>query len=262
MSFGEQRGVRGVVGFPERMLYRAMGVADPAHYLHYRWLRRMLDGLPFLPTSILDAGCERADFTYYLGRRFPGADVLGVDIDRKFIERDRDVHPRMHLPNVRFELGDLANITFQERFDLVVSIDVLEHIPAQRTAIENLRDAMQVGGQAFFHIPTARERPVPFSDHLKAFHEWALHEHTAQDLTADEFVDAVRSVGFRILEVRRTFGYWSGELATSLFALPYRDTTRNRILQGLLAVPCRLLALTDSLPLPQARYAVAVTAEA
>lgn len=260
-AFGEQRAVPGVVGRPERLLYNAIGIADPAHFLHYRLLRRMLDRLPFTPTSILDAGCERADFTYYLARRYPAARVLGLDIDPGFIERDLAVHPRMGLPNIEFRLGDLSTVTFAESFDLVVSIDVLEHIPAQQTAIENLRDAMRPGGRAFFHIPTVREVPVPFSSHLEDFHEWAEHEHVAKDLTADEFVDAVRATGLKIVEVRRTFGYWSGELATSLFALPYRNTLRNRIIQGLLALPCRLLALADSFPIAQRRYAVAVTAE-
>jgi SAM-dependent methyltransferase len=259
--FGEQRRLRDVAGAPERWLFRALGVADPAHYLHFLAFRRMLDALPFTPTSILDAGCERADFTFYLARRYRDARVLGVDIDPRSIERDERVAPLLRLPNVRFALGDLAAMTFHDRFDLVVSIDTLEHIPAQSTAIRNLRDAMLPGGRAYFHIPTVRERPVPLSRFLTAFHEWAEHEHTARDLTAEEFVDAVRNAGLRVVDVRRTFGYWTGELATSLFALPYRNSLRNRVLQALLAAPCRLLARADSLPLPGPRYAVAVTAE-
>lgn len=259
--FGEQRKVANVTGAAERLLFSAIGVADPAHYLHYRLLKRTLDALPFTPTAILDAGCERADYTYYLGRRYSEARVLGLDIDPQFIQRDLAVHPRMNLPNVRFELGDLANVTFSDSFDLIVSIDVLEHIPAQQAALANLYGALRTGGRAFFHIPTVREEPVPFSRHLAAFHEWAEHEHTARELTADEFIDAVRGVGFRLVEAKRTFGYWSGELATSLFALPYRNSLRNRIIQALLAVPCRALVLADGLPIPQRRYAVAVTAE-
>lgn len=261
MRFGEQRLVPGVAGFAERALFRAIGVADPAHYLHFRELRRMLDRLPFTPASILDAGCERADFTYYLARRYPAAQVLGIDIDKAFIDRDLSVLPKMRLPNLEFRLGDLAQMTFADRFDLVVSIDVLEHIPAQRAALENLRNALRPGGRAFFHIPTMREHPVPLSRHLRDFHAWAEGEHIARELTADEFTASVRDAGFRVLESRRTFGYWAGELATSLFALPFRNTLKNRIMQGLLAVPCRLLTLADSLPIPQHRYAVALTVE-
>lgn len=257
--FGEQRRLREVAGLPERLLFRSLGVADPAHYLHFRWLKRMLDALPFEPTSILDAGCERADFTFYLARRYPRAQVLGVDIQEHFIRRDLSVLPHMGLPNVRFEVGDLVTFSRPASFDLVISIDVLEHIAEQRRAIGNLRDAMKPGAYGWFHIPTVRERPVPFASHLADFQHWAEGEHLARDLSADEFVDEVAAAGLDVVGVDRTFGYWSGELATSLFALPYRNTTRNRVLQAMLALPCRMLALADRLPLPQPRYAVGVT---
>jgi SAM-dependent methyltransferase len=259
-SFGEQRLVPGVSGAAERMVYRAMGVADPAHWLHFRYLKGMLDTLPFQPKRILDAGCERADFTYYLARRYPDARVLGVDIDRQFIERYLKVSPKMNLPNLEFELADLAAKKFADKFDLIVSIDVLEHIPDQAAALRNLREALAPGGRAFFHIPTVRERPVPFSSHLHAFHEWSEKEHVARDLTAAEFEEAVRNAGFTVLEARRTFGWWTGEMATSLFALPFRDSLRNRMFQAALALPCRLLAMADRLALEQPRFAVAITA--
>lgn len=261
-SFGEQRLVPGVSGVAERMVYRAMGVADPAHWLHFRYLKAMLDTLPFEPKRVLDAGCERADYTYYLARRYPDAKVLGVDIDKQFIERDLKVSPKMNLPNLRFELADLAERKFEEKFDLIVSIDVLEHIPDQAAALRNLRSALAPGGRAFFHIPTVREKPVPFSKHLHAFHEWSEKEHVARDLTAAEFEEAVRNAGFTVLEARRTFGRMTGELATSLFALPFRDNFRNRVLQAMLAMPCRVLAMSDRLPIDQPRYAVAITATA
>jgi len=55
-----------------------------------------------------------------------------------------------------------------------------------------------------------------------------------------------------------TFGYWSGELATSLFALPYRNTWRNRVFQLALAPICRSLAMLDQVGRQRTRYAVAV----
>jgi hypothetical protein len=41
-----------------------------------------------------------------------------------------------------------------------------------------------------------------------------------------------------------------------LFALPYRNTSRNRVAQGLLAPACRTLVLLDPVVRGRIRYAV------
>jgi SAM-dependent methyltransferase len=241
-----------------------MGVVDPGHYLHHRILRSALDGMPELaPRRILDAGCGPGDHTFYLAMRYPQAHVLGVDVDPRRVTACREAASRLALGNVRFEVADLAEPSEAfagDPFDLIVSIDVLEHIVEQERALETLYSLMAPGAVAVLHIPTVRVRPVPFSNRLGAFHEWAEEEHVAPPRSADEFTEIVAATGFAVEHSRRTFGYWTGELATSLFALPFRSTARNRMLQALLAPVCRVLVLLDSLALERTRYAVAVVA--
>jgi ubiquinone/menaquinone biosynthesis C-methylase UbiE len=239
-----------------------MGVGDPAHYLHSRLLKRALDAIDGVrPRHILDAGCGAGDYSFYLAARYPMAEVLGVDIDEEAIRRNRETARHLGIANVRFEVANLAVTKFPEQFDLVISIDVLEHIVEQETALRTLRSALRPGGTAFLHIPTVRERPVPFSRWLTGFHEWAAEEHLAKERTADEFASCVRASGLQVTSTTRTFGYFTGELATSLFALPFKNTRRNRVFQVLLMPICRLLARADSLNLQQTRYAVAVLAK-
>lgn len=258
-KFGERRLVRGKSGFAERTLFRLLGVPDPAHYLHNLYMRRELKALQGLnPKKILDAGCGSADHTFYLARCYPQAEVLGVDLNAPQIERNRETARLLGISNVRFEVADLSAANYSSHFNLVISIDVLEHIPKQTEALANLSSALAPGGVAFFHIPTVRERPVPFSKWLTGFHAWAEKEHIADERTASDFIEIVRGSGLEIEKAYRTFGYYSGELATSLFALPYAPTTFNRLMLALFSVPCRLLALADTLDLERVRYAVAV----
>jgi hypothetical protein len=67
----------------------------------------------------------------------------------------------------------------------------------------------------------------------------------------------MRRSGYAVTRSQRTFGYYTGELATSLFNIPYQNTARNKILQAMLSPICRVLALADSLGLEKTRYAVA-----
>jgi ubiquinone/menaquinone biosynthesis C-methylase UbiE len=256
-TFGVQRLVRQNSGALDRMVFHAMGVADPAHYLHHRYLRQALDAAGIEPRQILDAGCGTGDHTIYLAQRFPNAAVVGVDIDEQRVARNRKNAELLGIRNVTFEVQDLTALPWRDRFDLVVSIDVLEHITEQQRAIESLFGSLRKGGRFFFHLPTIRQKPVPFSSHLTDFQAWAEKEHIADDRTAEEFIAVVRNSGFAIESSRRTFGWFTGELATSLFALPHRNTTRNRIMQGILAPVCRALVLADRIGFGE-RYAVAV----
>ena len=258
--FGEQRLVRQDVGVAERLLYRIMGIADPAHYLHSRYFRRALDTFVPRPTRILDAGCGAGDYSFYLARRFPDAQILGVDMDPKRVERNRITARRLEISNAQFEVADLAVADFPNPFDLILAIDVLEHIESQDEALSRLHSALRPGGIDFFHMPTVRFTPVPLSRFLSGFHQWAETEHVAPPRTAEEVVESMGATGFEVLSHRRTFGRFTGELATSLFALPYTNSSGNRIVQGLLAPVCRILALGDTAAIDKQRYAVAVTA--
>ena len=261
--FGEQRLSRPDLGRAHRALYRLMGVGEPAHYLHHLYLKRALDSLgpAFKPLTIFDAGCGSGDHAFYLARRYPLALVLGIDVDRALIERNRETANRLGLGNVTFSVASVED-RISGIFDFIVSIDVLEHLHHQEAALRNLHDALAHGGRAFFHVPTVRPRPVPFSRWLHDFHEWTHEEHVADDLTAEQFEAVTARAGFEVLRTWRTFGYWTGELATSLFALPYRNTPRNRVAQGLLAPACRMLALLDPILRDDTRYAAGVLASA
>jgi 2-polyprenyl-3-methyl-5-hydroxy-6-metoxy-1,4-benzoquinol methylase len=260
MKFGEQRTVRPDVGAGHRLFFRLFGVAEPAHYLHHRYLRRALDSLEGkAPRKILDAGCGGGDYTLYLARLFPEATVLGIDIDRSLIARNRESARLLGLERVSFEVADLAGLAGQS-FDLIVCIDVLEHIREQRTALANLARALAPGGTAFLHLPTVRPKPVPFSRFLGEFHAWAEDEHIADELTGPQFVERVAGAGLEIDDVRGTFARGAGELANSLFSLPYRNVWYNRLFQLGFAPICRALTLLDELPWMGPRYAVAVVA--
>lgn len=255
--FGEQRIHSG--NLARRILFRLTGVLDPAHYLHHRYLRTALDrqrGAP--PRTILDAGCGAGDHAIYLARRFPGARVLGVDANQVGISRNTAIVEQMGVRNLAFAAGDLATLDVDGEFDLTVCIDVLEHIRAQEEALTALIRATAPGGMVFVHMPLVRPVPVPLSRHLQEFHEWAREEHVATPRSFNEFRDMVAGAGLTVESAIPTFGRWTGELATSLFAIPYRNTPINRVAQLLLGLPCRIFAASDHLMLDSTRYAICI----
>ncbi len=86
-----------------------MDTWDPDRYLAFADER----GRPFLdllqrvgatsPRRVVDLGCGPGTLTALLARRWPGADVVGVDSSPEMLERARATD----VPGVRFELGDV-----------------------------------------------------------------------------------------------------------------------------------------------------------
>ena len=259
IKFGEQRLIRPNIGILERSLFRVLGIADPAHYLHYRYLMRGLDIIDdFKPLCILDAGCGHGDYSFYLARRYPKAFIIGIDLDSEAITRNIEAKKALGLRNLEFRVQSILNVEEASAFDLIICIDVLEHIPENIEAFIRLAKALKPNGYAFYHIPTQRPKPVPFSRYLNGFLQWAHEEHIAEERSAEELVEIALDSGLKIVTTFKTFGYYTGELANSIFMIPYRNTTFNRVLQGLCAPMCRFLCLLDLMKLESVRYAVAL----
>lgn len=211
------------------------------------------------PKRILDAGCGRADHTFYLAGAFPESQVVGLDISAAQIAANRALANKMRVSNVEFLAMDLRDFKASKEFDLIICVDVLEHIVERQAVLGQLADALTAGGHLFAHMPLRRPVPVPLSRFLRAFHAWAEEEHVADELTFNQFVAHFGKLPVDVCQARETFGYWTGELATSLFAIPYRNTPGSRLAQLVIAPFARLLAMADTLPQNSPRFAAAIT---
>jgi SAM-dependent methyltransferase len=74
-----------------------------------------------------------------------------------------------------------------DEFDLVVSIDVLEHVRDRALVLRALVRSLKPRGVASFHLPTVRERRVALNGRLTAFQAWIDDEHIAGEQSAQAF---------------------------------------------------------------------------
>jgi SAM-dependent methyltransferase len=90
-----------------------------------RFLAAVGDELEAAPwTELLDLGCGEGFVDYYLGRRFPGRPITGIDPDPGALEAARLINP-----GNRYLHADGRALPFPaRRFDAVICIEVLEHL--------------------------------------------------------------------------------------------------------------------------------------
>ncbi|MBA2388108.1 MAG: class I SAM-dependent methyltransferase [Acidimicrobiia bacterium] len=94
-------------------------------------LGELLEGLA--PRRILEIGVGEGEIVERLAQRFPGADIIGVDLPD---ERLAGEWRQRHLPAV---FADATKLPFDDgTFDLALAIEVLEHIPVPQQALDEL----------------------------------------------------------------------------------------------------------------------------
>ena len=89
---------------------------------------------------ILDLGCGTGQLASEIARS--GAQVMGIDIAPKMIDRAREAHP-----GLRFEVADGADFSFPEPFDAVFSNAALHWMQGTHRVIQCVRCCLKPGGR-------------------------------------------------------------------------------------------------------------------
>jgi len=91
--------------------------------------------------SVLDVGCGRGDFLRHVARTRPDAKLTGIDFA-----------PNQH-ETIRFLQGDVIALEIPERFDVVVSLSVIEHVPDCVAFVRRMGDLTKPGGSTIVNTP-------------------------------------------------------------------------------------------------------------
>lgn len=183
----------------ERLYVRLLGA--PINGLRIR-LRRVLPATAGDHRRILDAGCGPGVFTMELAKRHPEAEVLGVDLDPEAVARASVVARRAGLANCRFEVADVTRLDFREPFDLIVSVDNLEHVEEDVVAMRALRNALSSTGRLVVHVPGYYRRWLAFRRRVN-FH---VPGHVRAGYTAEDLASKLSRAGLQVLDCHYTYG--------------------------------------------------------
>lgn len=170
---------------------------------HIRKELRMLEAEGFDPEHMADAGSGFGQYVYYLSGKYPEATITGLDIKKEQIDDcNRFFRSIGRDDRVAFEYCDLTRLDRKNEFDLVLSVDVMEHIEDDRTVFRHLFNAIKPGGILLISTPSDRGGSDVHHEEDASF----IEEHVRDGYGMDEIVEKLRWAGFSEIHARYSYG--------------------------------------------------------
>jgi cyclopropane fatty-acyl-phospholipid synthase-like methyltransferase len=161
------------------------------------------------PLQILDAGTGFAQFSDYIVRTFPDVEIDAVDIKEEYLTRAEAVFERGGLSDrVEFSVEDLTKLSKQGPYDLILSVDVMEHILEDETVFRHFFRVLRPGGVVIINTPSDQGGSGVVSASDQSF----IGEHVRDGYSAEDIANKLRRAGFQISHILYTYGKF-GSLA-------------------------------------------------
>lgn len=211
-------------GYYDRVFRRGRGVQ---WFWHLERFCRVERAIPSGVESVLDLGCGPGTFLGRAERDFSSA--LGIDLAPAQIEYARRHYERRGL---EFQVADVTALESSRRFDAVVAIEVIEHLPADGTAeiLERIRGLVKPGGWAILTTPNYRS--------LWPLLEWAVSRVGPADYRAQHINRFTEDRARRELAAAGFEDIWS---ETFFVAAPFLAALSARLARAGLRLESRLL---------------------
>lgn len=152
--------------------------------------------------NILDAGMGFGQYTYFLAKRFPESKILAVDVKEEQIADCKKFFSETGHSNVRFEIADLTKINFQNEFDFILCVDVMEHIFEDETVFKNFFNALKKGGKLLINTPSN----LGGSDADDESDESFIEEHARNGYSKEDITEKIFRAGMRVESFEYAYG--------------------------------------------------------
>ncbi|MGI6368985.1 MAG: class I SAM-dependent methyltransferase [Anaerolineae bacterium] len=155
---------------------------------------------------LLELGCGDGRLLHALAGQYA---LTGIDISEHAIARARRL-----VPSANLRVGDIATCATDAHYDVVLALNVLEHVPDPRAVMLRVREMLAEGGTFIFAVPNKHGRVgralVRFMDFMDRTH--------ISSFTREHWLQLADELGFeqRLVLNATWFGPTRADFARSL----------------------------------------------
>ena len=152
--------------------------------------------------NILDAGSGFGQYSFYLSSLSRDYKITAVDVKEDQIEDCSEFFEKIGRSNVTFSVEDLTKYQKPGTFQLIISVDVMEHILEDEQVFRNFYASLAEGGTLIISTPSDQGG----SDVHEHDHESFIDEHVRDGYNILEIQQKLHNAGFENVKARFVYG--------------------------------------------------------
>lgn len=152
--------------------------------------------------QILDAGSGFGQYSFYLSKKNKNWKIIGADVKEEQVEDCNVFFKKIKRSNVSFRIEDLTIFSEEGTYDLILSVDVMEHILEDNQVFKNFHTSLKPGGMVLISTPSDQGG----SDVHDHDHESFIDEHVRDGYNINEVQEKLKLAGFKRTDARYNYG--------------------------------------------------------
>ncbi|MCX6254320.1 MAG: class I SAM-dependent methyltransferase [Bacteroidia bacterium] len=153
--------------------------------------------------SVLDAGSGFGQYTWRMSRMNTRWHIKALDINNEQIEDCNRFFGKTGLSGrVTFSTADLNALADINRYNIILSVDVMEHIEQDVNVFQNFYNSLQDNGILLISTPSDKGGSDVHNDKEESF----IDEHVRDGYSIKEITEKLSLAGFRNIEAGYTYG--------------------------------------------------------
>lgn len=201
-----------------------------AWYVH-RELRAIRKKTGKREIKIFDAGSGYGQYSYFMIKNMAPCSIYAIDVKANWIDDCTRFFKTKNYSNIKFEVGDLLEISEKETYDLIVCVDVMEHIVEDVKVFSNYYNALKPGGFLLINTPSIFGGSDAHSDEEESF----IGEHARNGYSFEDLTEKLSPLGFHPYNSKYSYGFW-GDLYWRLI-IKYPLLMVNKLKASILLLP-------------------------
>jgi SAM-dependent methyltransferase len=154
--------------------------------------------------QIYDAGSGFGQYTYYMSSKMDSCNIYSVDVKEEWINDSKNFFSSRKINNVNFAIEDLTKINHQNKFDLIVCVDVMEHIEDDVKVFHNFYSALKKDGYLLINSPSIFGGSDVHHEEGESF----ISEHARDGYSKEDLEKKLHPLGFSTHVSKYTYGFW------------------------------------------------------
>ena len=195
--------------FLRKLFYRLLDVLLLRSW-HIRKALKKFEKQVAGPVNVLDAGSGFGQYDFWMASRNKQWTIKGVDVKEEQIDDCNHFFRQIRFNKVHFEMGDLTALKEKETYNLVLCVDVMEHIEEDELVLSNFYRALIKDGMLLISTPSDQGgSDVHHHDHEEYENDGThsfIDEHVRDGYSIDDMTSKMKRAGFSKTEVYYQYG--------------------------------------------------------